>query len=51
MWGYRNNNSRGGIMNNNIWFDVEVKPEKAKEIYRAIEEMQGVVDVSEYLRG
>ena len=38
-------------MDKNIWFDVEVKPEKAKEIYKAIAEMQGVVDVSEYLRG
>ncbi len=38
-------------MEENRWFDVEVKPEKAKEIYRAIAEMQGVVDISEYLRG
>ena len=38
-------------MDKNIWFDVEVKPEKAKEIYNAIAEIEGVVDVSEYLRG
>tara|TARA_B100001248_G_scaffold248009_1_gene219942 strand:+ start:984 stop:1100 length:117 start_codon:yes stop_codon:yes gene_type:complete len=38
-------------MEKNKWFDVEVKPEEAKEIYRVIAEMQGVVDISEYLRG
>ena len=38
-------------MAKNIWFDVEVKPEKSKEVYKAIEEINGVVDISEYLRG
>tara|TARA_B100001059_G_C17510339_1_gene415536 strand:- start:217 stop:339 length:123 start_codon:yes stop_codon:yes gene_type:complete len=35
----------------NYWLDVEVKPGKAKEVYKAIAELPGVVDVSEYLRG
>ena len=35
----------------NIWFDVEVKPNKSREIYKTIAEMNGVVDISEYLRG
>ena len=35
----------------NIWFDVEVKPNKSREIYKTIAEMNCVVDISEYLRG
>tara|TARA_R100000742_G_C4203314_1_gene31781 strand:+ start:100 stop:225 length:126 start_codon:yes stop_codon:yes gene_type:complete len=39
------------LKDKSIWFDVEVKPEKAKEVFKTIEEINGVVNISEYLRG
>ena len=44
-------NRESEIMKKNIFFNVEVKEKKSKEIYKAIEEMNGVVDISEYLEG
>lgn len=34
-----------------IFFNVEVKKENATEVYKEIEKLNGVVDVSEYLEG
>ena len=38
-------------MSKKIFFNVEVKEEKAQKIYKTIEKMNGVVDISEYLGG